>query len=201
MKTYEIQYSNINENTWRSMNVPFLELITSVERSSEGASEASDRASEQGEPPWHSTTLFQVQRRFGSLSLGLNSWKHFLLKTFVEIHSNTIHFKYLFKLIETIFASTRFPFLAKTGLCRAQKTYKNTAKINKNRSRASMKTQKTYKNHTKTNKNWSGGRLGVIWAHLGVTWAHLGSSWAHLVSSWPHLGVIWARLRVLLGSS
>ena len=115
MKTYEIQDSKINENTWRSMNIHFLQVITSLERSSEGASEASDRASEQGEPPWHSTTLFQVQRRFGSLSLGLNSWKHFLFKTFVETHSNTIHFKYLFKLIETIYESTRFPFLAKTG--------------------------------------------------------------------------------------
>ena len=157
MNTYENQYSKINENTWRSMNIHFLELITSVERSSEGASEASDRASEQGEPQWHSTTLFQVQRRFGSLSLGLNSWKHFLFKTFVETHSNTIHFKYLFKLIETIYESTRFPFLAKTGLAKAQKTCKNTAKINKNRSGGSMKTQKTCKNHTKTNKNWSGG--------------------------------------------
>ena len=121
MKIYENQYSQINEHAWRSMNIHFLELITSVERSSEGASEASDRASEQGEPPWHSTTLFQVQRRFGSLSLGLSSWKHFLFKTFVETHSNTIHFKYLFKLIETIYESTRFPFLAKTGLWKLKK--------------------------------------------------------------------------------
>ena len=127
------------------MNIHFLELITSVERSSEGTSEASDRASEQGEPQWHSTTFFQVQRRFGSLSLGLNSWKHFLFQTFVETHSNTIHFKYLFKLIETIYESTRFPFLAKTGLAKVQKTCKNIAKINTNRSGGSMKTQKTYK--------------------------------------------------------
>ena len=157
MKTHENQYSKINENTWRSMNIHFLELVTSVERSSEGASEASDRASEQGEPPWHSTTLFQVQRRFGSLSLGLNSWKHFLFKTFVETHSNTIHFKYLFKLIETIYASTRFPFLAKTGLGIIKKhiqTYVKSIQIDLGSSK-SMKIyeiQKCYENQWKAMK-------------------------------------------------
>ena len=49
------------------------------------------------------------------------------------------------------------------GFMQTQKTYKNTAKINKNRSGGLCKTQKTYKNLAKTNKNWSGGRLGVIW--------------------------------------
>ena len=46
---------------------------------------------------------------------------------------------------------------------KTQKTYKNTAKINKHRSEGLCKTQKTYKNLAKTNKNWSGGRLVVIW--------------------------------------
>ena len=136
----------INENTWRSMNIHFLQVITSLERSSEGASEASDRASEQGEPPWHSTTLFQVQRRFGSLSLGSNSWKQILFKTFVETHSNTIHFKYLFKLIETISESTRFPFLAKTGLWKLKKHTKTQIKSLKTGLGASVKLKK----HTKT---------------------------------------------------
>jgi hypothetical protein len=62
---------------------------------------------------------------------------------------------------------------------KTQKTYKNTAKINKNRFWGLCKTQKTYKNLTKTNKNWSGGRLGVIWDHLRVLVAHLGVIWVH----------------------
>ena len=45
MNTYENQYSKINENTWRSMNIHFLKLITFVERSSEWASAASERVS------------------------------------------------------------------------------------------------------------------------------------------------------------
>ena len=163
MKTYEIQCSKINENTWRSMNIHFLELITSVERSSEGASEASDRASEQGEPPWHSTTLFQVQRRFGSLSLGLNSWKHFLFKTFVETHSNTIHFKYLFKLIETISESTRFPFLAKTGLCKLKKHTKTQLKSIKTGLGVYVKLKK----HTKTLLKPTKTGLGVVLGSYG----------------------------------
>ena len=60
--------------------------------------------------------------RFGSLSLGLNSWEHVWFYLFVETHGSTFHAKYLFKFIETIYASTRFPFLAKTGLCWALKS-------------------------------------------------------------------------------
>ena len=163
MNTYEIQYSKINENTWRSMNIHFLQVITSLERSSEGASEASDRASEQGEPPWHSTTLFQVQRRFGSLSLGLNSWKHFLFKTFVETHSNTIHFKYLLKLIETIYESTRFPFLAKTGLWKLKKHTKTQLKSIKTGLGVYAKLNK----HTKTVLKPTKTGLGVVLGSYG----------------------------------
>ena len=171
-------------------------------RAIERGSERSERPSEWAR--WTSMTFNDALSSSTPIWLP-QSWfklmETLLFKTFVETHSNTIHFKYLFKLIETIYESTRFPFLAKTGLWKGKKTYKNTAKIKKNRSGGSMKTQKTYKNFTKTNTNHSGGRLGVIWAHLGVTWAHLGSSWAHLGSSWVHLGVIWACLGVMLGSS
>ncbi len=131
---------------------------------------------------------------------------------------------------DALSTSTRFPFLAKTGLCWAQQTYTNLAKIDNNHSGGLLGTQKTFSNLPKTNKHWSGGRLGIIWVvcvklkkhtptsvkpsntGLGVVLGSygiilgcfcliFGSSGFILRSSWAHLGVLWARLGTILGSS